>query len=164
VPLETVYATIAFGKKHGVKTLLNPAPANANLALEKVRDLTLFAPNETELAALTGLPVESDDEVARAAESLVAKGVEAVVVTLGARGALLVTASSRRRIAPVKVQAVDTTGAGDAFIGSFACDYAGGASLEDALNFAARYAADSVTRRGTQKSYATRHEFEQRSL
>jgi ribokinase len=162
VPLETVYATIAFGKAHGVKTLLNPAPANPQLSLEKVRDVTLFAPNETELAALTGLPVESEDEVARAAQTLVAKGVEAVVVTLGARGALLVTASARRPIAPVSVQAVDTTGAGDAFIASFACEYASGASLEDALNFAARYAADSVTRRGTQKSYATRQEFEQR--
>ena len=160
VPLETVYATIAFGKANRIKTLLNPAPANPRLSLEKIRDVTLFAPNETELAALTGLPVDSEDEVAAAAQSLIARGIEAVVVTLGARGALLVTASQRRRIAPVKVEAVDTTGAGDAFIGSFACAYAGGSTLEDALNFAARYAADSVTRRGTQKSYATRREFD----
>ncbi|MBV8662073.1 MAG: ribokinase [Hyphomicrobiales bacterium] len=163
VPLETVYATIAFGKKHGVRTLLNPAPANRDLALEKIRDVTLFAPNETELAALTGLPVESEDEVATAAQTLVAQGIEAVVVTLGARGALLVTASERRRIAPVAVEAVDTTGAGDAFIGSLARYYAGGAGLDEALDIAARYAADSVTRRGTQKSYATKAEFERLS-
>ncbi len=163
VPLETVYATIDFGKTHGVRTLLNPAPANRHLALERIRDVTLFAPNETELATLTGLPAESEDEVAMAAQMLVSQGIEAVVVTLGARGALLVTASERRRIAPVSVDAIDTTGAGDAFTGSLARYYAGGATLDEALDVAARYAADSVTRRGTQKSYATRAEFERRS-
>jgi ribokinase len=163
VPLETVYAAIAFGKTHGVRTLLNPAPANRQLALDRIRDVTLFAPNETELAALTGQPVESEEEVAKAAQALVSQGIEAVIVTLGARGALLVTASERRRVAPVAVDAIDTTGAGDAFIGSFARYYAGGATLDDALDVAARYAADSVTRHGTQKSYATQAEFERLS-
>ena len=163
MPLETVYAAIAFGKAHGVKTLLNPAPANPDLAIERIRDVTLFMPNQTELAELTGLPVESEDEVAEAARTLVDRGVEAVVVTLGARGALLVTASGRERIEPVAVEAVDTTGAGDAFIGSFANYFAAGLDLEAALQVAARYAANSVTRRGTQKSYATKAEFERMS-
>ena len=100
VPLETVYATIAFGKTHGIKTLLNPAPANPALSLDKIRDVTLFAPNETELAALTGRSVEGEDEVAAAAQWLVAQGIEAVVVTLGARGALLVTASELVALRP----------------------------------------------------------------
>ena len=106
------------------------------------------------------MPVESEDEIAAAARSLVAKGLETVVVTMGAPGSLVATPLGVRRIAPVKVQAVDSTGAGDAFIGSFARYFASGLSLDAALDKATRYAAHSVTRRGAQKSYATEAEFE----
>ena len=92
VPLETVYATLAFGKRHGVKTALNPAPAVRKLDMTRAREASFLMPNETELAILTGLPVEFEAEIAAAAHSLVAKGVEAVIVTLGARGSLLATA------------------------------------------------------------------------
>ena len=158
VPLETVYAALAFGKRHGVKTMLNPAPAIRNLDMDQVRLASVLAPNETELAILTGMPVESGDEIAAAAASLMAKGLETVIVTLGARGALMATPQGFRRIAPVKVHAVDSTGAGDAFIGAFARYSAAG--LEAALDKATLYAADSVTRRGAQKSFATEAEFE----
>jgi ribokinase len=160
VPLETVYAAIAFGKKHGVKTLLNPAPATPELDLTRIKDVSFFTPNETELAILTNMPVESEAQIEAAAKSLLARGMGAVIVTMGARGALLTSASGTKPIAPVKVSPVDTTGAGDAFVGSFARFSAAGASVEDALNLAVRYAADSVTRRGTQKAYATASEFE----
>jgi ribokinase len=160
VPLETVYAALAFGRRHGVKTVLNPAPAVTTLDREKVRLATFVTPNETELAILTGLPVESEDEVATAAMRLVAEGNETVVVTLGARGSLLATAGGLRRIPPVTVQAVDSTGAGDAFIGGFARYFAAGLGLDAALERATRYAADSVTKRGAQKSFATEKEFE----
>ena len=80
-------------------------------------------------------------------------------MTLGARGSLLATRDGSQRIAPVKVQAVDTTGAGDAFIGSFARYLAGGLALEAALAEATRYSAFSVTRHGAQKSFATEAEF-----
>jgi ribokinase len=159
VPLETVYATLAFGKRHGVKTVLNPAPAVRNLDMESARDASFVMPNETELAILTGLPVESEAEVAAAAKNLLARGFEAVIVTLGARGALASTAEGARRIEPVRVEAIDTTGAGDAFIGSFARYLAAGLSLDAALARATRYAAFSVTRRGAQKSFATEAEF-----
>jgi ribokinase len=159
IPLETVYAAIAFGKRHGVKTLLNPAPATPELDPEKIRDASFLVPNETELAILTGMPVGTEDEIAAAALSLIAKGVGTVIVTMGARGALLVMASDTRNIAPVRVTPVDTTGAGDAFVGSFARYYAASWGLEEALDKAVRYAADSVTRRGTQKAYATEGEF-----
>ena len=159
ISLETVYAAIAFGKRHGVKTLLVPAPATADLDPEKVRDVSYLMPNETELASLTGLPVETEPQVAIAARSLIAKGVETIVVTLGSRGALLVTADGVHKVEPVRVKPVDTTGAGDAFVGAFVRYFAGGDSLEEALAQAALYAADSVTRRGTQKSYATEAEF-----
>ena len=160
VPLEAVYAALAFGKRHGVRTVLNPAPAVRELDIERAREASFVCPNETELAILTGLPVESEAEVTAAAKTLLAKGFEAIVVTLGARGALLTTHEGARRIAPVKVEAIDTTGAGDAFIGSFARYVAAGLSLDDALARATRYAAFSVTRRGAQKSFATEAEFE----
>jgi ribokinase len=159
VPLETVYAAIAFGKKHGVKTLLNPAPATPELDLEQIRDVSFFVPNETELAILTGLPFQTDDEIAMAARTLTAKGIGTVIVTMGARGALLLTPTQMKAIAPIPVTPVDTTGAGDAFVGSFARYFAGGLSLEAALDRAVRYAADSVTRRGTQKAYALEADF-----
>ena len=160
VPLDTVYAALAFGKRHGVKTVLNPAPAVRDLDMERARDASFLMPNETELAILTGLPVESEAEVAAAAATLLSQGFEAIIVTLGARGALLATVEGARRIAPVKVEAIDTTGAGDAFIGSFARYLAAGLALDAALEKATRYAALSVTRRGAQKSFAAEAAFE----
>jgi len=133
VPLETVYATLAFGRRRGVKTVLNPAPAVHELDMERARAANFLMPNETELAILTRLPVESEAEVAAAADTLVRQSFEAVIVTLGARGALVATHEGARRIAPVKVEAIDTTGAGDAFIGSFARYLAAGLSLDAAL-------------------------------
>jgi ribokinase len=155
-----VDAAIAFGKRHGVKTVLNPAPAIRDLDMARARDASFLIPNETELAILTAMPVESEAGVAAAAQSLIGQGFEAVVVTLGSRGALLAAREGVRRVAPVKVQPIDTTGAGDAFIGSFARYFAGGLDLDAALAQATRYAADSVTKRGAQKSFATEGEFE----
>lgn len=159
VPLETVYEAIAFGKRHGVRTVLNPAPAAADLALDKIRDVTFFIPNESELAILTGMPVDTNAGIAAAARRLLDQGVETVIVTLGAHGALLATREGERIIEAVAVKAVDTTGAGDAFVGSFARFLTGGLPLEASLTQAVRYAADSVTRRGTQRAYATADQF-----
>ncbi|MCW6506868.1 ribokinase [Lichenifustis flavocetrariae] len=159
IPVETVYAAVAFGKRHGIKTLLNPAPALPDLDPERIKDATFLVPNETELAILTGLPVGTPDEIATAALSLIGKGIETVIVTMGSRGALLVTPGQTSTIAPVPVSPVDTTGAGDAFIGSFARYFVAGDALDVALGKAAAYAADSITRRGTQKAYATEREF-----
>ena len=101
VPLETVYAAIAFGKRHSVKTVLNPAPAVRDLDMARARDASFLMPNETELAILTSMPVEFEAEVAAAAQSLIGQGFEAVVVTLGARGALVAAREGVRRVAPV---------------------------------------------------------------
>ena len=159
IRLETAYAALRFGRENGVRTVLNPAPARANLDMGVIAQASFLIPNETELAILTGMPVEQDSEISAAAQSLVSQGVETVIVTLGARGALIATREGARAIAPVKVQAVDTTGAGDAFIGAFARYLAGGLSLEAALAEATRYSALSVTRHGAQKSFATEAEF-----
>lgn len=162
VPVETVYHAVAFGKAHGIDVLLNPAPAAADLDVARIRDVAFLVPNESELAILSGLPVRDEGEAETAALSLVAKGIATVVVTMGARGALLVDGASVQAIPPVKVDAVDTTGAGDAFIGAFAHFYAGGDGVLASLTSAARYAAQSIRRRGTQASYPTAAEFADR--
>ncbi|NLH79653.1 MAG: ribokinase [Phyllobacteriaceae bacterium] len=158
VPIETVYHTIDFAKANGIETILNPAPA-APLDPEKVSKVTFFTPNQTELALITGLPVGDEAEAVTAAKSLVARGLRTVVVTLGARGALVVTAESVTRVPPVAVTPKDTTGAGDAFIGSFARFYVESRDVLGSLGKAALYAADSITKPGTQTSYATAEEF-----
>lgn len=161
VPLETIYHTIEFGARHGIETLLNPAPAPADLDPGRIGQVTFLVPNQTELATISGLPVTSEAEAETAARSLIERGIRTVIVTLGARGALLVTkGEDTRRIEPVRVTPVDTTGAGDAFIGSFARYYVENRDLDAALHMAVRYAADSITRPGTQKSYASREAFE----
>ncbi len=160
IPLETVYAAIEFGRRHGIETLLNPAPAASALDLQRIMHATFLVPNETELALLSGHPVGSVAEIEAAARSLIAKGIGTVIVTMGERGALLVTRTETTSIEPVPVTPVDTTGAGDAFIGSFARYYVETGDVKASLGKAARYAADSVTRRGTQKAYATREMFE----
>ncbi len=161
VPVETVYHTIAFAAANGIETILNPAPAAADLDPERIRQVSFLVPNETELALLSGMPVSTDEETIAAARSLIAKGIRTVIVTLGGRGARLVTADTVINIAPVKVTPKDTTGAGDAFIGSFACFYAKHGNVAEALKSASLYAADSITKTGTQKSYATVQEFEE---
>ncbi|MEN3929868.1 ribokinase [Microvirga sp. W0021] len=161
VSLETIYYAIEFGAKHGIKTILNPAPADPRLDIERIRKVTFFTPNESELALLTGLPVETQEDVEKAARTLIQKGIETVVVTMGSRGALLITAETSELIPSSKVKAVDTTGAGDAFIGSFARFYSTSNDVSASLKTAALYAADSITKRGTQTSYATPAEFEE---
>ena len=159
IQLETAYEAIRFARRHGVRTVLNPAPARRNLDMAVIRQASFLVPNESELAILTDMAVELEDEIAAAAQSLVKQGAETVIVTLGARGCLLATRQGSRRVTPVKVQAIDTTGAGDAFIGSFARYLAGGLSVHAALVEATRYSAFSVTRYGAQKSYADEAEF-----
>ncbi len=157
--LDVVYHAIDFGRRHGIETLLNPAPAAAGLDRRRIRDATFLVPNETELGLLTGMPVDGVEASEAAAKTLVESGVGCVVVTMGSRGALLVQRDRTLPIRPFPVEPVDTTGAGDAFIGSFAHFYAVLGEVEPALNLAARYAAQSTLKRGTQKSYPTAAEF-----
>lgn len=163
VPLETVYAAIDFGERHGIPVLLNPAPACAELSFEQVARCEFFVPNEPELALLTGMPVNTVDEVVAAAQTVAARGVRNVIVTLGSRGAVWLRDGMVTHVPGREVAAVDTTGAGDAFIGCFCHYLVQDGDVESALIQANRYASDSVTRRGTQSSYATAAEFAARS-
>jgi len=138
---------------------VNPAPAlPANLA-----DLTgadYFIPNETEAELISGHPVRSLEEAGVCAAALVAQGFRRVVLTLGARGALIADAGGSTHVAPFTVAALDTTGAGDAFIGSLAVFLAEGVPERDAVARANLYAALSTTGVGTQKSFPRRAAFE----
>lgn len=159
IPLPTVYAAITLGDELGVPVLLNPAPANADLDFDQVARCAFFAPNESELALLTGMPVGTLEEIEAAARVLLSKGVREVLVTLGERGVLRCTADGAEHLPGIRVQAADSTGAGDAFIGAFAHRYATDGDVRGAIEFANRYAADSVTKRGTQSSFAAAAEF-----
>jgi len=160
VPVETVYHTIELAAQNGIETILNPAPAAANLDPERIRQVTFLVPNESELALLSGLPTETDEAIITAARSLIARGIRTVIVTLGGRGARMITSDEIVNIEPVKVTPKDTTGAGDAFIGSFARFYAETGEVVSSLKKASLYAAHSITRPGTQKAYASIDEFE----
>ncbi|PYG54347.1 ribokinase [Rhizobium sp. UGM030330-04] len=160
VPVETVYHTIELAAQNGIETILNPAPAAANLDPERIRQVTFLVPNESELALLSGLPTDTDEDIVSAARSLIARGIHTVIVTLGGRGARMITSNEIVNIEPVKVMPRDTTGAGDAFIGSFARFYAETREVVSSLKKASLYAAHSITRPGTQKAYASIEEFE----
>lgn len=159
IPLDAVYAAIDWAARHGKRVLLNPAPATQALEFARIASVDYFVPNQTELAILSGLPTETAEEAAAAARALLARGMRRIIVTLGGAGVLLVTLEGETLIPALRVQARDTTGAGDAFIGAFAHYEAEGAPLDLALRRAAAYAAHSVTRDGTQTAFATAEEF-----
>ena len=159
IPLDTVYHTVDWARRHGKQVLLNPAPATTALSLERIATVDFLVPNQTELAILTGLPTGTARDAGVAARMLVDRGMGRVVVTLGADGALLVTPDAVQTVPPVRVRARDTTGAGDAFIGAFAAHYVRDGDVEAALQQAARYAADSVTREGAQTAFASAEAF-----
>ena len=155
IPLATVYAIIAEATG---PVVLNPAPA-VRLDPAKLAGLAYLVPNQNELSVLTGLPTARMDDVVAAARRLVRQGVGTVIVTLGGDGAMVVT---RERVAHVEAPAVtpvDTTGAGDAFIGCFAATLMATGDVDAAVARAVRYASLSVTRFGAQGSYATAAEF-----
>ena len=160
IPLETVYEAIDLGRRHGVPVLLNPAPADPDLQLERIRGCDYIVPNETELAMLTGMPTDTSDAVRRAAATLRETGFPNVIVTLGEQGALWLSDAGARHLPGVPVAARDTTGAGDAFIGCFSHHLVQTDDVERSLEMAVRYSADSVTKRGTQASFATAAAFE----
>ena len=159
VPLATIYHTVRFARSHNIRCIVNPAPA-VPASLGDLAGADYFIPNETEAELITGLPVQTLEQAAACAPALLGKGFRRVVITLGARGALLADATGHVHIPPFPVTAVDTTGAGDAFIGSLAVFLAEGVPEKDAIARASLYAALSTTRVGTQKSFPARAEFE----
>jgi len=159
IPVETVYYTIEFARKHGIRCILNPAPAQP-VDLGALKDLDYFVPNESEAETIAGMPVKNVGDAKKCAEKLVAGGIRRVIITLGANGSLLAGRDGSEQVPPFAVAAIDSTGAGDAFIGSFAVFLAEGVPEKEAVRRANLYAGLSTTGVGTQKSFYDRARFD----
>ena len=162
-PLDATLAAFRLARAAGVRTILTPAPATP-LSDEVLRLCDFCVPNKTELELLVGRKVESLDDVESAANVLRQRGVPTVVVTMGVAGALLVDKDDTMHIPAVRVQAVDPTGAGDAFTAGLAVALATGLSLRNAARQASIVAALTVTRIGTQTAFPSLFEVEASGL
>jgi ribokinase len=150
-PVETVRHALTLARRHKVRTVLNPAPAQA-LPADILALVDVLTPNEHEVTLLCG---ESGQTIEQAARRLLAMGVGAIVVTLGAEGALIVESAGETHAPGLKVQPVDTTAAGDAFTAALACALAGGDDMPAAVRFANAVGALTVTKMGAQPSLPT---------
>ncbi|TDV56763.1 ribokinase [Pseudomonas graminis] len=155
VPLDTVGHVLKRGHELGKTVILNPAPASGPLPAEWFAWIDYLIPNESEATALTGLPVDSTASADAAASALLAAGVSKVIITLGEHGALFASSSRSEHFQAPKVRPVDTTAAGDTFVGGFAAALADGKSESEAIRFGQVAAALSVTRSGAQPSIPT---------
>jgi ribokinase len=161
IPPDAVYYAIRRAKQLGKTVILNPAPAPKGIPEEVIKQLDYITPNETELAKLTNTSCEKMEDIVFAAFSLVQKGVQNILVTLGDKGALLVNDNGTELNAARKVKSVvDTTAAGDCFNAAFAVALAEGKSQKDAMLFANTASSIAVTRLGAQSSMPTREETE----
>jgi ribokinase len=153
IPLELTLAALRTAREAGTPTVMNLAPARADLPDELLQLSDVFCPNQGEAALITGRPITSPDDAADAARTLLERGARAVVVTLGEDGCLVADGTGVDHVAGVSVDTVDSTGAGDAFVGALASFLARGDELRDAARWANRIAAISVLGHGTQTSF-----------
>ena len=155
IPLLTSIKAMQFAKEHGIQTIFNPAPAQV-LDLKEVGPADYVIPNETEAEILSGMPVRNLEDARACAKKLLEGGLSRVIITLGANGSLL---GPDQHVAPFPVDPIDTTGAGDAFIGSLAVFLSSGYSELEAISRANLYAALSTLAVGTQKSFVNAERF-----
>lgn len=159
IPLQTVHFVVDWAYAVGKRVILNPAPA-FRLPPEVCRKVAVLTPNETELGIATGLPVTDEVSVLQAAQRLITMGTPQVVVTLGAKGALVCTAQGHEWVPARKVPVTDTTAAGDVFNGALAVALAEGLGLLEATRFATVASSVAVTRAGAQSSVPYRDEID----
>jgi ribokinase len=157
IPIAANAHAIRAAHAAGWFVILNPAPARA-VASELLSLIDIIAPNETEAATLTGRTIASRDDALAAARNLVGLGARAALITLGGDGALYCDDSRALHCPAVAVRAVDTTAAGDGYLGALAASLASGRSLGDSLGFASAAAGLAVTRLGAQPSLGTQTE------
>ncbi|HJR29005.1 MAG TPA: ribokinase [Pseudomonas sp.] len=155
VPDATVGHALKRGRELGKTVILNPAPASRPLPADWYASIDYLIPNESEATALSGLPVDSLSTAEAAATRLIAMGAGKVIITLGAQGSLFADGTRFEHFPAPKVKAVDTTAAGDTFVGGFAAALAAGKSEAEAIRFGQVAAALSVTRAGAQPSIPT---------
>lgn len=158
IPTPTVLSAAKLAKENGVRAILNPAPAK-NIPDELISLVDFIIPNETELSLLTGQSVNDISSTEEAAHALLDKGAKNVIVTLGSKGALLVNNETTSHIDTYQVDVVDTTAAGDTFIGGFA-SVLDTSSLLDAIRYGCACGALATTKFGAQPSLPTKQEVE----
>ncbi|VVP00282.1 Ribokinase [Pseudomonas fluorescens] len=162
VPDATVGHALKRGREMGKTMILNPAPASRPLPADWYAAIDYLIPNESEASVLSGLPVDSLDAAETAASRLIALGAGKVIITLGAQGSLFANGTGFEHFPAPQVKAVDTTAAGDTFVGGFAAALAAGNSEAEAIRFGQVAAALSVTRAGAQPSIPTLSEVQAR--
>lgn len=156
-PLQAVEKAVKIAKAYHTQVILNPAPAQL-LSDEILANIDMITPNETETALLTGVQVVDEQTAQQAANVFHQKGIQTVLITLGAKGAFLSENGNGEIIAGFKATPVDTTAAGDTFNGALAVALLEGESMRDAVMFAHKASSISVTRMGAQSSIPTRAE------
>ncbi len=159
IPVSAVLKAAKIAHEAGAFVVLNPAPY-AELPEEIFKYISLFIPNETELASFSGMPVTDKDSAAAAAKVLLGKGVRNMIVTMGSKGSLIIDGGEPQLVLARKVKAVDTTGAGDTYCGSICVALSEGKSIKEAAEFASAVSALSVTKMGAQTAIPTRAEAE----
>ena len=157
VPMETVCFVADIAWQKGKKVILNPAPAHP-LPADLLRHLYLITPNETEAEMITGVKITDESSAGEAARALSGMGVQHVIITLGSKGALIYSNGKAEMVPALKVEAVDTTAAGDVFNGALTVALSEGRSFKEAARFACKASAISVTRVGAQSSAPYRNE------
>ena len=158
-PIDTVKYALKKAKELGKYTILNPAPA-VKLEDELIQNIDLLTPNETELEIISGVEVKCEEDIQKAAQKMIEKGVKELIVTLGSKGSLYINKEKTIFKDVYKVQAVDTTAAGDSYTGALAVAFANGKDVEQAMDFASKVGALSVMKEGAQSSLPTLKEVE----
>ena len=157
IPIPTVEHIAMLAAQRQKKVVLNPAPA-ARLSNELLQNLYIITPNETEAELLTGIKVTDQQSALLAATALHSKGIEIVIITMGSAGAFLLSEGKSEIISALKVDAIDTTAAGDTFNGALVVALSEGKTIHESIAFANKAAAISVTRIGAQSSVPFRKE------
>ena len=153
IPIETVEYTLKKAKEFGKITILNPAPAR-ELSDEIIKNSDFIIPNESELALITGMAVETEEEIKKAGKKLLDMGVKNLIITLGSKGSLHLNRDKCEFHSAYKVKAIDTTAAGDSFIGGVVREL-NGDSISEAIEFGTKVSAIAVTKKGAQTSIPT---------
>lgn len=156
-PLDTIKYTLKKAKEFGKYTILNPAPA-VKLEDSIIENVDLLTPNETELEILSGVSINNEDDILDAAKTMIEKGVKELIVTLGSKGSLYINKDKSMFKKSYKVEAVDTTAAGDSYTGALSVAFSKNEDIETAMDFASRVGALCVTKEGAQSSLPTLEE------